>query len=165
MDLSPAQWQQSHDPVVPDERVIDRRIDPVTGKVTVLKRAVYQVRARDKMIWGRFSPAQTQAAEDICRGRDAIIGSMGAKAQSLDPPVDYGHGDSEARMNFAARLSRQYAAWMRECPRRGIVNSYVIAIVCEGMSMRQTMQTYRKGHEAISGSLYAGLDLYVEMFG
>lgn len=160
-DKSPAQWQQPHDPVEPVEVIIGK--GGANGER--LKRAIYMRRSRDVMIWGKFSQAQEEAAINIALGRDIAIDGGGVKAQNLVPSVDCTTGKGEDETAARIRLWKRYAAWMAECPKRGIVNSYVLAIVCSGYSMRSAMQTYRVRHETISEHLTRGLDLYSEMFG
>lgn len=160
--IEPEFWQELHSPTEVVEGVVRREWDDKAGRYRTITREVHRRRKRDAAIWGAFTPQQEAAAEDIGHGRNALAGQLGMKAASMQARVDGMRKAASTDRN--ARLITQYFDWAMECQRQGMSVAIPVAVICEGMNLKQCQQTYRKRHEAIRSALFDGVDLYAKMF-
>lgn len=161
--LDPTFWQEAHSPTESVQVRFRTGFDPTTGKPKEITIGTARRRVKDAEIWKSFTSAQESAANRLGEDRMAKIGAMAMKSCSLETRVS---GNPIAGMSdrLVAAIKR-YDLWQDECKRQNVNALIAVFIVCEGANVRETMRTYRRGHEYVRTHLMDGVDLYAKMFG
>lgn len=147
----PQDWQEQHSPTVLVENVVSHQ-----GR---RMRVAYRRRAADERLWSGLNPDEQRAADELGRVWQYITDGMTAKAQQYER-LDRGQANPH---DIAVHLVATYRCWRARL--KPAERSACVAVLFEGMTIREAAQAYRKDNGWPRANIGKCLDRWIEIRG
>lgn len=155
--LDAMDYQEQHDPS-----------EPVMVKLTAERETVRcRRRLHDARLWDAMDGDQERAADRVLAAYDVMAGPVRTAAMCFERtdgrPLTA--EDDERAQERLAKLLTDYVAWRRQCRAERLDDKAIIAVICEGMGLRDADRAFRHRNGWSRQQVLDGLSLYCSIKG